>query len=692
MERNIKPLSIDKEARIPLHLIEQIRKSSALLFVGSGLSIPVGYPSWKNLISTIFKKIESTISIRDENNRKWLSENFFSNPDWVAEVISSASHDEYYNALRNIFLESNQKDVSLNHILISLLQFKGYLTTNYDTLIEDYLSIFCASNPDVYDYVEVLDNYAKFKNSSRYVLKLHGCVRKRAENIILTSTDYYRLLHDQRYIRLLAAIFSESIILCIGFSLRDRDFKFFLEERYHLYGRRCPPLYAIIPEKETCPLEISLLQSKYNVHILPISSHDNYAELTSFLFSLYCVVHREDSSAVGREFMDIALSRVQDSGKYRTSFHCETPKDEVTKAKRILSVFKEPVDVDAFIAVCMESGIRLSSATCIAMADTMNGNKISLTKPIPDITINDIKAVATWIAAELESIPVADSPRHFTSYHKALFGKYSKTLSYILHFKEGWLEIIGNDDNSIYRLTRINQYFKQEGMWQEWLDIAMKSQEFIDQSTDNYKTLMQSILWVYFWTRRYIDAEQLLKRHPELDEKKGEHNYTDRIRYMNKDFTDDLIKELENKDNLDYFGLSLLGRACARQYLMRGNNEKDSLIKAKKYLLLALDGATASGDWIERSVQSWYLSIVLSDLGEIDEAKKHLAEVRRLDENIMNRVPGIAWLDLAEYRMAIRNPEVSTFEKQELKDKAINSFKRLGVVGIEEYIDNEYYY
>jgi hypothetical protein len=58
-----------------------------------------------------------------------------------------------------------------------------------------------------------------------------------------------------------------------------------------------------------------------------------------------------------------------------------------------------------------------------------------------------------------------------------------------------------------------------------------------------------------------------------------------------------------------------------------------------------------------------------------------------LDENIMNRVPGLAWLDLAEYRMAIRNPEASAFEKQELKDKAISSFKRLGVVSIEDTLN-----
>jgi hypothetical protein len=690
MREKIKPLPTNKEAEIPLYLIEEIRKSSALLLVGSGLSVPLKYPSWEKLIEQIYNRIESSSSAKDAANEQWMLNNSSAQPDWVAEVITSASRNEFYNAIRDIFLANDCKEISINHILMALLSFKGYLTTNYDTLIEDYLSIFSFIRPDVYDYAESLENYARFKLLSRYVLKLHGCIRKNADRIILTASDYYRLLHDQRYIRLLASIFSESTILSIGFSLRDRDFRFFLEERYHLYGARCPPLYAVIPYDETCPLETALLRDKYNVHIIPISESDNYIELTSFLFSLYCIVHREDSSVIGNNFLDIAIFRVQDTGEYKVTPTVTEPV-EIISAKAILSVFKDPIDVDVLIAVCFENGINLSSATCMAMADILPDKRVSLKKPISVITEDNRRVVASWISSELESIPITESPRHLTSYHKSIFGKYANTISYLLKYKEGWEEILGNDAESPNKLTRICQFFKQEGMWKQWLEIANNAQSFIEDRSLLYKPLMQSVLWVYFWTRRYNDAQKLLERIPWLDEKKGEHNYTDRILYMRKDYTKELINKLSKKKDIDYFDISLLGRAYARLYLME-DKDKNHLIKAKEYLSKALEKATESGDWIEMSVQSWYLAIVLSDLGEINDARVHLSEVRRLDENIMSRVPGLAWLDLAEYRMSFNDSTISNFMRSELRKKVVASFNALGTVDIEQYIDNEYYY
>lgn len=687
----IEPLSIEKESEIPLHLIEEVRASSAILFVGSGLSIPLGYPSWKNLVTSLFKKIEKNLSIKDEENRRWLKDSFSTQPDWAAEVINSASQGGYSSALREIFNISNEQKVSWNHILISLLSFRGYITTNYDPLIEEYLSIFRLNPPRVYDYEEAMNNYLEFKCSEKHVLKLHGCANKTFENIILTSSDYYKLLQDERYIRLLASIFSENTILCIGFSLQDRDFKFFLEERFHLYNKKCPPLYAVISIEQTCPLEISLLRDKYNVHIITISSGNNYSELTSFLYSLYCIVHREDSAAISPDFLNNAALRVQNSGNYSHDVTSPSNPELSVSVKKTLSVFREPIDANVLIAICMEHDVNISSSVCYTLVDSCDNNKVYLKKPIVEIGRKEREAVASWIASDLKSIPVTSSARHFTSYHKSIFGRYSRTISYLLRFQEGWDQIIGNNDQSTYSLTRVTQYFKQEGMWKQWLDIAHNAREFVKEKTSIHKELLQSILWIYFWTRRFKEASQLLSEYPELDEKKGEHAYSERLLYMQKVHTKELISKLLNKNELDYFGYSLLGRSYALLYLLDGK-EKEHLLKAKDLLIKALKEAEENGDWIERSVQSWYLSIVLSDLGEIDKAKLYLAEVKRLDENIMNRIPGIAWLKLAEYRMSVNDSNVSSYRLEEIRDDTYLAFERLGVVGIDNFIDNEYFY
>lgn len=685
----VTPLPTHKEAQLPLHLLQAIRNDAALLLVGSGMSVSLGYPTLKDLIEKIFETVQSALARTDPPNMEWVRSQLASTPDWVAEVIQSASPDKYSAAIRSTFTSPRSRSVSLNHLLTALLPFRGYLTTNYDSLVEDYLSVFSADDIPVFDYSEALKNYAEFTSTRRYVLKLHGCAKKDPERIVLTSRQYYELLNDQRYIRLLASLFSSFTTLCVGFSMRDKDFRSLLEERHHLYERRCPPLYAVIPEGETCPLELALLRDRYNVHLITVSRDNNFAELTALLYSLYCLVFGEDSSTISDKFLAAAANKVHE--KHLVDLDApEHEEDHIRAAKSLLSHFRDSLRPEAFIAFCMECGVRLSPAELNAFADRSLNGRISLRVRTEDSALTREK-IAKWVAAELESVPVALAPRHFTAYHKELFHLYSRTLTYLLKHEECWKHIVGVQAEAVPRLNRICQFFKQEGRWSEWLDIAEAAAAFVKESDSVFKPLMQSMLWVYFWTRRFAKVKELLERFPDLDDGAGEHNYADRLRYMRPENLDALIRDIEAREKRDYFAKSMLGRSYARLSL-RKEPKRPLLQKAVAHLREAMADASKSGDWIEKSVQSWYLAIVLSDLGEIIEAKHQLAEVRRLDESIMNRVPGIAWLALADYRIAASDSPQKPEHVSELRTKTIRMFKDLGTVDIESFIDKEYYY
>ena len=66
----LQPLSPAAEAGIPLNLIESLRHREALLMVGSGMSIPVGFPSWGTLITKLYQQIESTVWSRDDKTHQ----------------------------------------------------------------------------------------------------------------------------------------------------------------------------------------------------------------------------------------------------------------------------------------------------------------------------------------------------------------------------------------------------------------------------------------------------------------------------------------------------------------------------------------------------------------------------------------------------------------------------------------------
>ena len=94
-------------------------------------------------------------------------------------------------------------------------------------------------------------------------------------------------------------------------------------------------------------------------------------------------------------------------------------------------------------------------------------------------------------------------------------------------------------------------------------------------------------------------------------------------------------------------------------------------------------------DMIEIAVQNWYLALILIDKGELEKAKIHLAEAKRLDENIMERKPGIAWLRVAEYRLALATNSQNANIKKRI---AYQAMEKLGMKDIDEYLDKEYFF
>lgn len=686
----ISPLSTRKESAIPQLLIEELRQNNVNILVGSGISIPLGFPSWGQLVEQLYESLAKGEYQPDSKTKEWLKDNFKFYPDWTAELLKSLPGNFYRNSLSTIFNKLPQNPLSMVHALIALLPFKGYITTNYETTIEDYLSEFMYNPPIVYSTTDIINNNM-IVNHKIPVFKIHGCINKNMDDLVLASSDYYYLLHNQQYIRFIDNLFSQNIIFSIGFSLKDRDFRYFAEERFNLYGSKCAPMYAIVEENETCSLEIEVYKNNYNIHIIPISKKNEFEELKSFLLSLYCLVYQIDSSQFGPQIVDLIINRLYQTGKY-SDITSVPDSNEIKRARNLLSIFKEPIDLDIFTTICTDAEIELSPAHYRAIS-SISGNKI-FCKYHSEENDNDIGHISKWLANYFEVIPLGKTSRYLSVYYKKIFKEFSNTIFYLLSKKTGWDNLIGDDNYSEKKLERFNEFFRQEGKWKEWLELVDRVEGFIDKESSQFINLMKTKVWVYFWTRRYEEAKLLIKKYPQIDEKKGQYSYTLRLMYMNSNFLKKLVNNLSSESSLDYFNRSLLGRSYARLSLKEKAKKKkiDLLTKAKENLLMALKGAKRSTDMVEISVQSWYLAIVYSELGDMSNAYHYLAEVRRMDESIMNRVPGIAWLKLAEYRLSLKNENIAQVEILDYRNNAIKYMNELGIIDSEEYVDNEYFY
>ena len=124
--------------------------------------------------------------------------------------------------------------------------------------------------------------------------------------------------------------------------------------------------------------------------------------------------------------------------------------------------------------------------------------------------------------------------------------------------------------------------------------------------------------------------------------------------------------------------------------MLRPNKKDEYLEKAETCVRAALEQADDAHDLIEIAVQNWYLALILIDQDKLEEAAVCLAETRRLDENIMERKPGIAWLRVAEYRLSKKKDGNNAIHSN--KEIARKAMEELGMTNIEEYLEKDYFF
>lgn len=670
-------LTHEKESIIPSTLIQDLRNGNVLAWVGAGLSIGMGYPSWETLICKIAENIDNTLWGNSEL-QEWSKKNANSAPEWVAEVLSQTHYKGYTDALMHEF-ERDIKSNSYIHAFLSLLPFKGYITTNYDSLIENNLEKFISYKPNIYTPKNAPSLLSKDENR-KFIYKVHGSISSDLEYVILTETDYYSLMKDKIYSRILSSLFSKYTLVGFGYSLRDRDFRSVLNERYELFGNNCPPFYMFTSSKDTCQEEIDCYRNRFNVHIVSISPEYGFQELSSTIFSMYCLCHRIDSTNNSKDILELLDARL--NGESLLMKIANNP--ILLRSNQFLSGIKDPLEMDEIVSILSDNCIDITSAHVELLCKWVDNKRLICAEP--DEKDADRFGLAKILKKNIDVIPIDNNPKFLSSYYKKIIDKYYKTLSELLIHQESFEVLITNKNE----LKRISEYYKQQGLWKEWLYIASVVQNFCNS---NLKIdILQSIAWVYFWTRDYNSLKDLLNKYPQIDKSCGVNNYSSKLAYMNPSKLNAQAKKLKRKyttNKGDYFDISLLGRVYARLSIIYQDKRDTYLSEAEFFIKEALERASKMNDMIEIAVQNWYLALILIDKGEVEKAKIYLAEAKRLDENIMERKPGIAWLKVAEYRLALATNQQNANSKRRIAYQAMN---KLGMKDIDEYLDKEYFF
>lgn len=227
------------ENNIPNQLIETIKSDKLIIFIGAGMSINEGLPSWKQILLNILSKQDSDIP-KAKHYYDALN-NDIMDPLDVLEKIK-----EHKRKILQSF-EIDLKVDDYNSKIFKLLEniTKRFITTNFDKYIENNCSIKTIITYDSSYNLSKIET-----NVEEYIIKLHGDLDK-LDSCIIFKEQYEELYKNEKLAPFqLKKLLSEYSFLFIGFSFNDPYVKELFEYMTNLMEDYGPTHYLVTTKDE----------------------------------------------------------------------------------------------------------------------------------------------------------------------------------------------------------------------------------------------------------------------------------------------------------------------------------------------------------------------------------------------------------------------------------------------------------
>jgi len=198
-------------------LAAHARAGRLVVFLGAGIGLGAGLPSWKSLITDIANDVGLAEKANIEELRQM-------DPRDAAQVLEqhASGAATLTEMLRRRFRAV--KRPSLAHGLLASLPIREAATTNYDDLFERAWSAAAAGPAAAADARIAVVPGADPANADRWLLKVHGDVNAKGP-LVLSREEYARFERGGGAITsLLSALLLTRHLLIVGYSLTDETF------------------------------------------------------------------------------------------------------------------------------------------------------------------------------------------------------------------------------------------------------------------------------------------------------------------------------------------------------------------------------------------------------------------------------------------------------------------------------------
>ena len=272
--------------------LKEIKEENAAIFAGAGLSAPVGFVNWQDLLRPLAEDIH--LDVEREHDLVALAQYHVN------------EHQQNRYDLNRAILDNFSRTVKIteNHKILARLPIKTYWTTNYDTLIEDALKE-AGKRPDVKHTTNQLPQ--TLPNRDAVVYKMHGDVHHPFE-AVLTKSDYETYHKDRGpFITALAGDLVNKTFLFLGFSFSDPNLDYILSRMRYEQGENQRKHYCIL--KKESPKESD------------VEGDFEYRKVKQQLF-IHDLLRYNIRTILVDEYTDITniLTRLDEENKQKTIF------------------------------------------------------------------------------------------------------------------------------------------------------------------------------------------------------------------------------------------------------------------------------------------------------------------------------------------------------------------------------------
>jgi hypothetical protein len=259
-------------------LSQSIKERRAILFVGAGVSMSVGLPSWQKLIDHMAAELGLGREASEGHDASYQT---------LAEYyrLKKGSIDPLRQWLdRNWRVSRNKVRRSRIHDLIVSLDFPIIYTTNYDRNLE------VAFELHQRDFVKVANakDVAKASGTVTQIIKYHGDFDDDA-SLVLAESDYFdRLSFDSPLDVKFRADALGRTVLFIGYSMSDMNIRLLLYRLWRTwdssgYGKDRPRSFVFMPHPNRVQ---EAVLGRWGITVLTEAAKGPEEALCSFLSNL----------------------------------------------------------------------------------------------------------------------------------------------------------------------------------------------------------------------------------------------------------------------------------------------------------------------------------------------------------------------------------------------------------------------